>query len=185
VLERSSNDPAVAAGCIEVLTRLMPSYSHILVQNITEAVLLFTLTAIESNETFPKRAACGFWTKLIKPQTEAIPEESKERIGQVMQSFGPNFVFSLVQQFGGHANRSDLDILCEPLKALLLHQSGTQTWLQQALSDQRFASQQVPMEGRGTFVQALLRARSDGKMVKEVVRRFWAACRGTVTSFAS
>ncbi len=183
-LGQSTNDPTVASECIGMLTRLMPSYTHILFEHITEALLDFTLSAIDATETFPKRSACEFWTKVIKPQTEATSEDSKQRIAQVMASFGPKLVFTLVQQIGGKANRSDLDILCEPLKALLLHQSGTQVWMQQALSDDRFHGQRLDMEGRAKFLRHLLSARSDGRVVKDAVKTFWAACRGTVVSFS-
>ncbi|KAK5166201.1 member of the karyopherin-beta [Saxophila tyrrhenica] len=177
-LGRPSNDPAVASSCIEFMTRLMPSYTHILLGHITEALLDFTLTAIGSSEPFPKRSACEFWNKLFKTQNDAISADTKDRIRQVIDTFGPRFVFSLVQQIGGRANRSDLDTLCEPLKTLLLHHKHTQKWLQYALEAEGFPSEHVGMGEREKFLRSLSTGvRSDGRLLKTIVKAFWAECR--------
>ena len=184
-LGQSSNDPGTACGCIEILTRLMPYYTHILFGGIDASTLDFTLSAIEGHENFPKRAACDFWTKLIKPQTAPTSDDVHQRINQVMALYGPKFTASLVRQFGGQAQRSDLDYLCEPLKALLLNQGSTQAWLQQGLQDGTFPSSKVGVDERMRFLRQIMSLRSDGKKIKELIRAFWAACRGTVVNFGS
>ena len=183
-LGQSSNDPVVAMGCIDVLTRLMPYYCHVLFDGLTASTLEFTLSAISGSDNFPKRSACDFWTKLIKPQPAALSGDVQERINEVMAAYGPKFASILVHQIGGQALRSDLDYLCEPLKALLLNQGNVQTWLQHGLLDD-FPSPNVPVCERTKFLRHVLSSRSDGKMTKGLAQAFWAACRGTVVSYRS
>lgn len=50
-----------------------------------------------------------------------------------MTHLGPLLARSLVRNIGGHAARSELDKLCEPLKRLVTARVDAQGWLQQAL----------------------------------------------------
>ena len=183
-LGQPSVDPGTAHACIEVLTRLMPYYTHILLEDISAFALDFTLKAIEGVDKFPKRSAYDFWTKLIEPQTAPISAEVQQRINQVLQAYGPKLCFALVYQIGGQEERSYVDELCKPLKALLLHQSGTQTWLQQALADPSFPSTRVSMDRRATFLRMVSSTRSDGRKLKDIVKAFWAESKGTIHSFS-
>ncbi|KAK3715372.1 member of the karyopherin-beta [Vermiconidia calcicola] len=182
-LRQPDTDPTVAAECINVLSELMPHYVHVLFEEMSASTLAFILSAVQGPDSMPKRTACEFWTKLIKPQTAAISEDAQQRINQVMSSYGQQLVYSLLHQIRGQAQRSELDYVCEPLKALLLHQSGTQTWLQSALADERFAIPRVTMNDRAMFLRQIMGSRSDGRKTKELVKAFWAACRGTVVSY--
>lgn len=51
-----------------------------------------------------------------------------------MTTLGPLFCRALVRNIGGHASRSELDKLADPLKRLVT-QPGAQGWLQAALMD--------------------------------------------------
>ena len=184
-LGQSSNDPGVAAGCIDILSRLVPYYTHVLLGGLSASTLDFTLSAIEGPENFPKKSASDFWVHFIKPQTAQIPNDVQQGMTQVMAAYGPKLTNSLIRQIGGHAQRSDLEYICEPLKALLLHQSGTQAWLQQSLMDGSFPSTHISMDERAKFLRQILSSRSDGRKIKELSRGFWAQCRGTVVDFRS
>lgn len=50
-----------------------------------------------------------------------------------MTHLGPIVTRSLVRNIGGHAARSELDKLCEPLKKLIINCAAAQRWLQAAL----------------------------------------------------
>jgi hypothetical protein len=53
-----------------------------------------------------------------------------------MTHLGPLLARSLVRNFAGHAARSELDKLCEPLKKLVVTRVEAQGWLQLALADE-------------------------------------------------
>lgn len=184
-LQQASNDPGVASGCIELWTRMMPAYTHVLFMHITPNILDFTLSSIEAPETFPKKAACEFWKVVIQPQSKRIPPETQQSIDNVMMHYGPKLVMCLTRQIGGHAQRSDLDILCGPLVVMLVRQPQIKTWLTQGLGDSSFPGTNMSMKNREIFLKTLMTVRSDGKRVKDTVREFWAACRGTVMSYSS
>lgn len=50
-----------------------------------------------------------------------------------MTHLGPLVARSLMRNIGGHAARSELDRLCEPLKKLVVLRPEAQAWLEQAL----------------------------------------------------
>lgn len=180
----AGNDPAVAMGCIDVLSRMMPYYTLVLFSTMVPATLDFTLSAIEGADTLPKRSACEYWNKFIKPQTAPISQDVQQQMNQIMEMYGPRFVACLMRQIGGQAQRSDLDFLCEPLKALLLHQRNVQKWLQEGIASDSLQNPNVSSDDRQKFLRQLVAARGDGKKTKELARAFWAACRGTVVSYS-
>jgi hypothetical protein len=59
-----------------------------------------------------------------------------------MTHLGPLLSRSLVRNIGGHAARSELDKLCEPLKKLVTTRPEAQGWLHQALMDGEDSSNQ-------------------------------------------
>lgn len=182
-----SQDPGVAMACIDVLNRMMPRYCQVLFGRLNPAIIDFTLEGINGNNTFTKRSACDFWCKMIKPQTSTISNEVRERIKEIMSAYGPKFTCSIISQIGGNALRSDLEFICEPLKALLLHQPGVQGWLQQAILGETFPAvdANVGQQQRNLFFRQVIATRGDGNKIRNLVRQFWAACRGTVTSYGS
>ena len=184
-LGEPSNDSVVAMECINILARLMPYYTRILLGNTIYFILDWTLLAIEGPDPFPKRSACEFWSKLLKPQPARISEETQQRLNQVVATFGPKFASFLVFQLGGDAQRSDLDFLCEPLKTMLLHQGSAQAWLQQGILHSTFPSPNVSPDNRVMFLRQIAGARGDGNRIRTIVKTFWAACRGTVVTYSS
>ncbi|CAK3942992.1 ARM repeat-containing [Lecanosticta acicola] len=185
-LGQSSQDPAIAQCCIDVFYRMIPRYSNILVDvgssgELVQPILDFTLRAIEGPDLFPKRAAAEFWTAIIKPQDVAADPAVRERSEQVFTAYGPQLVQILVNQYAGQAQRSELDQLCEPLKVLVTRPQA-KSWLEAALSTEAVQRSSENVDKR-RFLQTILGLRGDGRKTKEAVKRFWAACRGTVASY--
>ena len=188
-----SHDPGVAQSCIDVLCRLMPYYARTLFDEQSEMaqhlqpVLDFTIQAIEGQDPFPKRSAQEFWTKLIKPPSAPISEPVLARINQVIEVYGPQLALTLVRQIGGLGQRSELDYICEPLKALVTNRPASKRWLEAALFNEAFppVSPEVDDAQKRRFLQQLVGLRGDSRKTKDVVREFYAACRGTVVSYGS
>lgn len=67
-----------------------------------------------------------------------------------MAHLGPLIARSLVRNVGGHAARSELDKLCEPLKKLVSNCVGAQGWLHAALFAENQQDQQAEGGGGGT-----------------------------------
>lgn len=185
-LGHPSHDPGVAMGCIDVLARALQAYTPVLFTQLSPPIVDFTIEAVRGSNTFTKRSACDFWTKLIKPPTGAIGDDVRARIAQIVDAYSPKFTQALMAQIGGQALRSDLDFLCEPLKALLLHQPRAQRWMSQAVMDEGFpASEAVGKREQEMFLRQIVATRGDGNRIRNLVRQFWAACRGTVASYGS
>jgi hypothetical protein len=81
-----------------------------------------------------------------------------------MTHLGPLLARSLVRNFAGHAARSELDKLCEPLKKLVATRVEAQAWLQLALADEAGgggvfpagAGERVPEGERGAWVRRVV-----------------------------
>lgn len=192
-LEMPNQDPGVAQGCIDVLCRLIPCYVHVLFDGSShlpqqlQAMLDFTNKAIEGQDPFPKRSAAEFWAKLIKPPSAPASESVRVHIGQVLSVYGPQLAQTLIRQIGGLGQRSELDYLSEPLKALITNQPAAKGWLEAALLDETFqpVNAEVGVAERRRFLQQIVGLRGDSRKTKDVVKEFYAACRGTVVSYRS
>lgn len=188
-----SADPGVAQSCIDVLCRLVPRYADILfgeasaLSSQLQALLDFTIQAIDGQDPFPKRSALDLWTKLIKFSASATPGQLLGRVDQVVTAYGPQITQTLIRQIGGLGQRSELDYLCEPLKALTTNRTKVKEWLEVALFSESFpqVSAEVGDAEKRRFVQQIIGLRGDNRKTKDVVREFYAACRGTVVSYGS
>ena len=186
-LGEAKEDPLNAMACIEVLSRMIPAYAHVLFNGISTIVLDFTLSAIDGPDQFPKRSACEFWAKVIKPRMVTASGDIAPRVAEVVSAYGPRFANCLLRQIGGQASRSELDMLCGPLKALLLSQPHAQAWIRDALLGPTFppVNAGVQQEHKTMFLRQLVATRGDTARIKTLVRLFWASCRGTVLSYGS
>ena len=192
-LHAPDNDPGVAASCIDVLCRLPPYYTHVLFDESTplaqslQPILDFTIQAIEGADPFPKRSGLDLWTKIIRPQQAPIPTSTQARIKAVVSAYGPQLALAIVRQVTGLAQRSELDYVCEPLKALITNQPTAKSWLEEAL----FSNELPPLSAavcdqeKRRFLSQIVGLRGDGRKTKEVVKEFYAACRGTVVSYGT
>jgi len=191
-LGQPSQDPGVAQHSIDLLKSLLPTYSAVLFDESSpispqlSRILSFTLAAIDSPDPFPKRASAALWTQLIKPPLP-LPESVRPRVRNIIGVFGPLLAISLMRQIGGVAQRSELDALCDPLKVMITNEPTAKSWLERALIADTFSTVSVAVDHaeKRRFLQQIVALRGDGRKTREVVRNFWAACRGTVATYGS
>jgi hypothetical protein len=188
-------DPSLTQSTIEALISMFDGFTSILLDHSSPTgdslriVLDFALLALNGTELLSKRTAAEFWSKFIKLTLPSASSEDgivRERAGQAMAAYGPNLSRALILQITGQAMRSELDQLCAPLSALTQTQPQAKAWLQAALFDENLLagrlSAEVDEKEKKRFLETLGRVH-DARKIKEVVRSFYAACRGTVQSF--
>ena len=101
----------------------------------------------------------------------------------VMQQYGSQVCDVLVRQIGGEAQRSELEILAEPLKKLVFSQPMAKQWLTTALESSTFPSTKVSLEERRFWLQKVMNLRGSGR-TSLAVKDFWVACRGSEFGYA-
>nr|POE90351.1 importin beta-like protein [Quercus suber] len=189
-LGQPSQDPGIAQGCIDVIARLFPYYTHILLDEVAPLsahvgiILHFTLQAIDCQDMMPKRSALDLWCKILKPPAQSISDSVRRNIEQIVNMYGPHFAQVLVYQIAGKCLRSELDFFNDVLKALITYPAAKR-WLEDALfsSNMPQIHPQVGDVEKRRFVQQLMVTRGDGRKMKDVAKNFFAACRGTVVSY--
>ncbi|KAF4629911.1 hypothetical protein G7Y89_g8231 [Cudoniella acicularis] len=153
--QEPSNDPEVAQNGIDFLTRLLPKYTNTLMKHqpasSLEFLFMFTLKAITGSDPLPKIAACDFWTTFIGLSNQG--DHLQEPIDNVMRYLGPLLAQALIFNIGGHAARSDLDKLAEPLKKLVSSQALAKSWFEAALFSDTFPSNKVSTKDKTIFLQ--------------------------------
>lgn len=189
-LGRPNEDPSVSQTCLDITTRMIPAYISCLLETSEvqlRFVLEFSLQAIEGQDVMPKRSALDFWSKLIKAGTESSPTmpEMKSKAREVLTAFGPLVSLALVRQVCGVGQRSDLDHVNEPVKDLFAnHTAHAKSWFEQALTGNNLPpiTESVGTAEKQRFVAQLAGLRG-GSRTKEVIRDFYAACRGVVSTY--
>jgi hypothetical protein len=88
-------------------------------------------------------------------------------IENVLQHLGPMLAEALIYNIGGHASRSELDKLSDPLKKLVTRQVRSKSWLQAALLGSNFPSAKVTVKEKEIFLQ---------KLMKYVLQYFQGKC---------
>ena len=188
-------DPPVAQNCIDVCERLFPHYAVTLLDAPAEQVSLvlgFTLSAIEGPDPMPKRSALAFWatlTKVTGPPVQGLQvgEDVRQKAVHVLVAFGPQLAQALVRQITGLGQRSELDYICEPVKALLSSApQHSKAWLETALFSNALpaTAPDIGIPEKRRFLQQLAGLRGGGK-TRDVVKDFYIACRGIVSSYSS
>jgi hypothetical protein len=138
-----------------------------------EFLFVFTLKALTGNNPLPKFSAAEFWVcYAVVPQIPSADschtqsafvglrnEEShlQEAIDGALQHLGPLLAQALIYNIGGHAARSELDRLSEPLKKLVVRQVHSKRWLEAALLGDDFPSDKVTVAQRKVFLQRVMR----------------------------
>ncbi|KAK4249639.1 hypothetical protein C7999DRAFT_39301 [Corynascus novoguineensis] len=208
-------DTEISVNGIAFVDRVMSKYPHVLFHPhhapLLEFFFLFSIKVLDGNEPLPKAAAAEFWANFI-PLTQTLPPSSsdstsspdhvdlKQTISSAMAHLGPLIARSLVRNVGGHAARSELDKLCEPLKKLVSNCVGAQGWLHAALFADHQQDQQaegggggggnnghaerVGPEERMAFLRKIVALRG-ARATNQVVREFWMACRGANFAYVS
>ena len=74
-----------------------------------------------------------------------------------MKQYGPRLCHILVRQIGGEAARSQLDVLAEPLKRLVVAQLHAKQWLASALDSEGFPSKKVGPTEKRVWLQKIMK----------------------------
>ena len=74
-----------------------------------------------------------------------------------MDIYGPKLGQTLIRNMGGEAARSELDVLVEPLKKMIISQPRAKIWLSDPLFDASFPSQKVDSGSKRMFLQKIIR----------------------------
>ncbi|GAB7343755.1 hypothetical protein MBLNU457_1730t1 [Dothideomycetes sp. NU457] len=182
-----SNDPQVSQLCIDFIERLCSRYADVLLglpQADLQGVLMFTLRCMTSEAPMLKRTTCSFLVSFLElpknslsvyPQAKAIFEET-------IQGLNPHLALALISQISGQAQRSELDSLAKVLRSFVHTQVRAKMLLEQALAALEVQGSKAGEAEKRTFVQKVAMLRG-GRQTNEVVKQFWAVCRGTVGSF--
>ena len=98
-----------------------------------------------------------------------------------MSNYAPVLATALMQQVGGHAQRSELDSISKVIRAMISYYGAWKPAFEQALFSPGFPSSRVSEEDKRVFLSKLVMLRG-GRKTNEVVQQFWASCKGTVAS---
>lgn len=197
-----SYDPEVANSGIDFLTRLIPKYHPFLFaltmtpqelgQNeagqsqrppILQAILNFTLIALQGQEPLPLRSAAQFWISVFNLPGGMTPNTS-DPVQTAIRDCLPALCRILMTRIAGQCARSDLDHLSEVLRRIIFKYQGLARPHLVATLDAVAASQaehQKPVvspEERQRFLAQLTVARNGRAQAIQVVRSFWVKCRG-------
>ncbi|KAG9853919.1 ARM repeat-containing protein, partial [Aureobasidium melanogenum] len=184
-----ANDPQLAQLCIDFMQRLLVSYIDVLLSPSDDeiaATLQFVINCMVGNAPMLKRNACSFFETLLglaNPRTAHSLPPCRVPPLSVLSAFAAPLSRALVFNIGGLAQRSEIESLCKPLRALVFSQPGlAKQCLEEALLDANFPSTNVGEKEKRVFVAKVLGLRG-GRQTVVVVKEFWALCKGTVTSF--
>ncbi|KAG9944153.1 ARM repeat-containing protein, partial [Aureobasidium melanogenum] len=184
-----ANDPQLAQLCIDFMQRLLVSYIDVLLSPSDDeiaAALQFVINCMVGNAPMLKRNACNFFETLLglaNPRTAHSLPACRVSPLSVLTAFASPLSRALIFNIGGLAQRSEIESLCKPLRALVFSQPGlAKQHLEAALLDPSFPSTNVGEKEKRVFVAKVLGLRG-GRQTVVVVKEFWALCKGTVTSF--
>ncbi|KAK6008380.1 hypothetical protein QM012_000283 [Aureobasidium pullulans] len=184
-----ANDPQLAQLCIDFMQRLLVSYIDVLLSPSDDeiaAALQFVINCMVGNAPMLKRNACNFFETLLglaNPRTAHSLPACRVPPLSVLNAFAAPLSRALIFNIGGLAQRSEIESLCKPLRALVFSQPGlAKQHLEEALLDANFPSTNVGEKEKRVFVAKVLGLRG-GRQTVVVVKEFWALCKGTVTSF--
>ncbi|TDZ25019.1 Importin beta-like protein [Colletotrichum orbiculare MAFF 240422] len=180
------NDTELAQNGIEFTNRLVSREPTALLESkslaLAEFFFTYTLRVLNGHEPLPKAAAADFWATFMTLRN--TDSGAQETIDHAVSHLGPFLAQSIIRNVGGNASRSELDRLSEPLKKMVSHHLNARAWLEQALFDPSFPSQQVSREAKLIFLKKVINLRG-ARGTTQVVREFWLASRGSKFAYAS
>lgn len=179
-LESPQTDPALAQLCTDFLERLLPRYTSVLLNDpALENILHFQLQSVTSDAPILKRTSASFISEFLSRLPDAAP--------QLLAVFLPLVAQALIHQISGNAQRSELDALSRVLRTLVTTAPlpGATRLLEDAMRGPTWpveVDERVSAEEKRGFVSRVVMLRG-GRGTAEVVKGFWARCRGTVGRF--
>ncbi|TDZ28210.1 hypothetical protein CTRI78_v012098 [Colletotrichum trifolii] len=150
------------AAKVEMNSATHSGLYEILMLNVSDAMALMT-SAFGCNESSPtfrnvdlRRDViiCLQATFMTLRDTDSGAQET---IDHAVSHLGPFLAQSIIRNVGGNASRSELDRLSEPLKKMVSHHLNARAWLEQALFDPSFPSQQVSREAKLIFLKKVIK----------------------------
>ncbi|KAK0099684.1 hypothetical protein ONS95_013423 [Cadophora gregata] len=185
-LGEPGNDPEIAQASIEFLQRLLSKFSGVLLDHqppsSLEFMFMFALKALAGTEPLPKASSADFWATFIALPTQPSPLQPS--IENAVSHLGPLLAQALIYNIGGHAARSELEKLSDPIKKLVVRQVHAKAWFEAALFDANFPSEKVTAKDKNMFLAKIVNLRG-AKGTNQVVRDFWLLCRGSNFAYAS
>jgi hypothetical protein len=104
-------------------------------------------------ETLIKKSAAKFWTALLSVQP--AEQDVRNALDEILQVCGPRLGEKLVMQLGGGCYRSELDMLAEPLKKLVVRSPRAKKWLQNVLDAEGVPSKRLQPQDKRMFLERL------------------------------
>ncbi|GAB0135516.1 hypothetical protein EsDP_00003851 [Epichloe bromicola] len=185
-LPEPEHDPELSQNGIDFASRLLVKSPVTLLAlqppEAAEFFFLFTIQVLDGNEPLPKGAAADFWSNFIALKHHGT--EVQDAAKRAMETLGPLLAQSIARNVGGHASRSELDRLSEPIKKLINRYPMARQWLEAGLSHNSFPSDNITPEQKGLFVKKLVSLRGS-RATNQVVREFWLSARGSSFAYAS
>ncbi|RCI10987.1 hypothetical protein L249_5439 [Ophiocordyceps polyrhachis-furcata BCC 54312] len=179
-------DPELTQNGIEFASRILARAPLVVLglqpKEAAEFFLMFTINTLDGREPLPKGAAADFWTAFVSLKNDDHDVEPAMR--RAMQTLGPHLAQSLARNFGGHALRSELDKLSEPLKKLVVRHPMAKEWLQSGLDHCSFPSNQITAEQKDIFIKKIISLRGS-RATNQIIREFWLTSRGSNFAYAS
>ncbi|OJJ48277.1 hypothetical protein ASPZODRAFT_130249 [Penicilliopsis zonata CBS 506.65] len=192
-------DPELANSGIDFLSRLLPKYHQMLFTLTTpppskptgppilQAILNFTVVALQGPEPLPLRSASQFWIGVFN-----LPSSNTsggyDAVQSAIKEYLPALCRVLMTQIAGRCARSDVEHLCEVLRRIIFKQQGlAKPHLAATLAELRRPEGETSLpspEERQRFLASLLTARGGKSQTQQLTRSFWVQCRGTGFNYA-
>ena len=86
----------------------------------------------------------------LSPKTQSL-------VDSVLQNYGPLLCRALINQIGGDAARSELDVLAALLKRLIAKQPQSKKWLSEAIFSIHFPSKLVKDTEKRMWLQKVIK----------------------------
>ncbi|KAL2270454.1 hypothetical protein VTJ83DRAFT_2638 [Remersonia thermophila] len=190
-------DTEISVNGINFVDKVASKHLDILFQpqnsSLLEFFFLFSIKVLDGKDPLPKFASAEFWANFLSLKPSSVDPSSPafsmgDTLANAMTHLGPLVARSLVRNLGGHAARSEIDKLCEPLKRLIVTRPEAQEWLRAALLDDACllpgAPERVSADERVAFLRKIVALRG-ARTTNQIVREFWMACRGAQFAYVS
>jgi hypothetical protein len=195
------DDHEFTHSSLDYFTRMLPKYGYFFSdRSLSEAwqiLFEFALLALENPDTLPRRYSAQFWVSKALPSpvcallicaiskaavfenSSTLNNDASSNLAECVQHYGARFTATLLRLIGGGAARSELDVLCEPLKKLVARQG---------VLGARLLREAVVTEGGGDakakrFVEQVITLRG-GRRTGQLLKDFWVGSRGAAFAYA-